>query len=179
MVVLEETVFMVSISKYEALAQRNLEDHKRIRRLDILKEFPFKNYLMTAEIKGCDLLEFVEQAVAKAEHCLGAFPHFSNGVVVKYDSSKQPMHRLVEMTLNDQPIDPERIYTISTVNFLLEGGDDLTAMKKATIKEHQCNGSLMFDVICEWIECHRKLESKKEGRICDLSAKDTNLMYRF
>ena len=148
---------------------RYYDDNKRISRLDILKEFPFSNFVTLCEIKGSDLLELVEQGVAKAECVIGAFPHFSKGISVQYDSTKPPMSRLVKMTLNGEPIDRERIYSMATVTYILTGGDGLSAAKKAVVKDHPNNNKSLFDTVVEWIEENRKISARKEGRIFDVS----------
>lgn len=145
----------------------------------MLKEFPFQNFLTLSEIKGSDLLELVEQGVAKAENCIGAFLHFSQGVSIQYDSTKPPMSRVVKMTLNDDYLDPERMYSLASVTYLLQGGDGLSAAKKAVIKQHPNNNKSVYDAVCEWIELNRKIGGKKEGRIFDISKRNAPMSLNF
>ncbi|KAG2385807.1 hypothetical protein C9374_002956 [Naegleria lovaniensis] len=126
-----------------------------------------------------DLLELVEQGVAKAENCIGAFLHFSAGVSIQFDSTKPPMSRVVKMTLNGDYIDPDRMYSLASVTYLLQGGDGLSAAKKATIKEHPNNNKSVYDAVCEWIELNRKIGGKKEGRIYDVSKRNAPMSLNF
>ena len=147
--------------------------------MDVLKEFPFPNNISLAEIKGSDLLEVTEQGVAKAECVIGSFPHFSREVCVQYDTTKPPMKRVAKMTLNGVDIDPNKVYNIATVTYILNGGDGFSAFTKATPKEHPLNGKSVYDLVIDWIETHRKVGAKKEGRIYDVSKKNSTAVFNF
>nr|CAG4710815.1 unnamed protein product [Naegleria fowleri] len=142
---------------------------KKITRYDMLKEFPFPNELALTNILGKDLLAAVEEGVQKAEKVVGAFPHFSKGIKIIYDSKKPPLHRVVEMTFNGDKIDEQRVYRFATVTYLLKGGDGYTSLQKAQIVDHEKNNHKIFDIVVEWIEHHRTLKAEIEHRIVDLA----------
>lgn len=135
----------------------------------MLKEFPFPNELALTNILGKDLLAAVEEGVQKAEKVVGAFPHFSKGIKIIYDSKKPPLHRVVEMTFNGDKIDEQRVYRFATVTYLLKGGDGYTSLQKAQIVDHEKNNHKIFDIVVEWIEHHRTLKAEIEHRIVDLA----------
>ena len=135
----------------------------------MLKEFPFPNEMALTSILGKDLIAAVEDGVQKAEKVVGAFPHFSKGVKIVYDSKKPPLHRVVEMSLNGDKIDEQKLYTFATVTYLLKGGDGYSSLTKAQLIDHPKNNHKIFDIAVEWIEVHRSLKAEIEYRIIDLA----------
>ena len=81
---------------------------------DISSMFPFKNYVCYVKMKGSALTELFEQ-LAQTK----AFQATSGATVRVKD------HKLVSALVGGEPIDPERIYNVTTIDFLLDGGDKL------------------------------------------------------
>lgn len=148
---------------------RFYDQGKKITKYDILKEFPFPNEIVLSQIKGVDLLAAVEEGVQKAESVVGAFPHFSKGISIIYDSRKPPLKRIIEMTFNGEKIDENRVYSFATVKYLLKGGDGFFSLKNATIVDHPRNDHKIFDIVVEWIEKYHILKAHIEGRIIDIA----------
>ena len=71
--------------------------------------------------------------------------------------------KLVSATINGEEIDPNRIYTVATLDYLSEGNDKMYALKKA-VKRHEI-GLKTREVMMESIIKHRIIDSKIEGRI--------------
>ena len=70
---------------------------------------------------------------------------------------------LLSCTIGGKEIDPQRIYTVATIDYLAEGNDKMTALKKA-VKRHEI-GLLAREVMMEYVLKHRVIDSKMEGRI--------------
>ena len=70
---------------------------------------------------------------------------------------------LLSCTIDGKTIDPHRIYTVATIDYLAEGNDKMYALKKA-VKRHDI-GFLARDVMMEYVLKHRVIDSKIEGRI--------------
>ena len=92
-----------------------------IRRGDIIAISPFENFFTIVKLKGTDV-----QALMK------------NIAVVHGEGLSSAVRLVVTLsgevrsaTISGQPIDPDRIYTIATLDYLAEGNDKLSAMKKA------------------------------------------------
>ena len=81
---------------------------------DIEAMFPFKNYMCYAAVRGSNLRRLLEQ-LAKTE----AFQAVS-GCRVKVKN-----HELVEAEVGGAPIDPNKLYNVATIDFLLSGGDQI------------------------------------------------------
>lgn len=84
----------------------------------ILSAFPFNNKFVVMEISGKDLLETLKIASRQ-----GGQP-VSNSVRVVTDSNRNLLHALVDL----KEIDPEKTYTLGTIDYLAWGNDYLTPL---------------------------------------------------
>ena len=124
-----------------------------VRRGDIMLISPFEYYVVVLEMKGADLLELMRNiAAVKGEGV-------SSSVRMEISADGE----LLSCTIGGKEIDPERIYTVATIDYLAEGNDKMTALKKA-VKRHEI-GILARDVMMEYVLKHQVIDSKIEGRI--------------
>lgn len=124
-----------------------------VRRGDIMLISPFENYVVVLEMKGSDLLELMRNiAAVKGEGV-------SSSVRMEITSDGQ----LLSCTIGGKEIDPQRTYTVATIDYLAEGNDKMYALKKA-VKRHDI-GILAREVMMEYVLKHRVIDSKMEGRI--------------
>ena len=124
-----------------------------VRRGDIMLISPFENYVVVLEMKGMDLLELMRNiAAVKGE-----------GVSSSVRMEISPDGDLLFCTIGGKEIDPNRIYTVATIDYLAEGNDKMYALKKA-VKRHDI-GILARDIMMEYVIKHRVIDSKIEGRI--------------
>ena len=123
---------------------------------DIEAMFPFKNYMCYAKVRGKNLQRLLEQ--------LAKTPAFQavSGCRVKVKA-----HELVEAEVSGKPIDPNRLYHITTIDFLLSGGDQIAI--GALAEDVVLSPVLIRDVMLEHV---RKLEAagqvidgQKDGRV--------------
>ena len=124
-----------------------------VRRGDIMLISPFENSVVVLEMKGSDLLELMHNiAAVKGE-----------GVSCSVRMEISADGKLLSCTIGGKEIDPHRIYTVATIDYLAEGNDKMYALKKA-VKRHEI-GILARDVMMEYVVKHRVIDSKIEGRI--------------
>ena len=124
-----------------------------VRRGDIMLISPFENSVVVLEMKGSDLLELMHNiAAVKGEGV-------SRSVRMEITAEGE----LLSCTIGGKEIDPHRIYTVATIDYLAEGNDKMFALKKA-VKRHDI-GILARDVMMEYVVKHRVIDSKMEGRI--------------
>ena len=124
-----------------------------VRRGDIMLISPFENSLVVLEMKGSDLLELMRNiAAVKGEGV-------SSSVRMEITENGE----LLSCTIDGKEIDPHRIYTVATLDYLAEGNDKMYALKKA-VKRHEI-GILARDIMMEYVLKHRVIDSKIEGRI--------------
>lgn len=80
---------------------------------DLVSMFPFKNHLIYAAVKGSELIRLMEFMVADPEGV-----QVVGGVRLVIRDKK-----IVSLKVGGQDVDPDRIYGLATVDFLLYGGD--------------------------------------------------------
>ena len=98
---------------------------------DLVSMLPFKNYLSYVALEGRDLLALFEQMAE------GSMQPVS-GVHVVLDG-----HRLDTLLVGGEPVDPDRVYGVGTIDFLLDGGDRLNVARNA--KELIITDCLLID----------------------------------
>lgn len=124
-----------------------------VRRGDVMLISPFENYMVVLEMKGSDLLELMKDiAAVKGE-----------GVSSSVRMEITEDGKLLSCIIGGKEIDPHRIYTVATIDYLAEGNDKMYSLKKA-VKRHDI-GILARDIMMEYIIKHRVIDSKLEGRI--------------
>lgn len=123
---------------------------------DMESMFPFKNYMCYAKVRGNNLLRLLEQ--------LAKTPAFQavSGCKVRVKA-----HELVEAEVGGQPIDPDKLYNVTTIDFLLSGGDQIAI--GALAEDVVLTPVLIRDVMLEYVqemEAEGKvLDGKKDGRV--------------
>lgn len=123
---------------------------------DVSSMFPFKNYLCYAKVTGEGLLKLFEQ--------LSATPAFQavSGATVRVKG-----HKLVSALIGGQPIDPARVYNVATIDFLLDGGDNIRigALASDVVLSHVLLRDVMMDLVTSTEAAGRVLEGKADGRV--------------
>lgn len=89
---------------------------------DIMAIAPFENHFTIVKMKGSDVMELMKNIAS----VLGE--GVSSAVRLVITQNRQ----LQSATIGGQAIDPERLYTIATLDYIADGNDKLVAMKKAT-----------------------------------------------
>lgn len=117
---------------------------------DIEAMFPFKNYMCYAAVRGSNLRRLLEQ-LAKTD----AFQAVS-GCRVKVKA-----HELVEAEIGGAPIDPDRLYNVATIDFLLSGGDQIAI--GALAEDVVLTPVLVREVVLDHIKA-----MEAEGKIIDV-----------
>lgn len=84
---------------------------------DVLSTFPFSNHMVLTAVPGRDLIRTMEIVAPKGGECV------SYGVSVVTDSLGH-----TQVTLDGKPVDPDREYVVSTIDYVAWGNDDMTPM---------------------------------------------------
>ena len=79
---------------------------------DLLSIFPFNNYLTILNVEGSAIKRMFEKMARRNK------VEALSGVRMKIDGD-----RLVECTVGGKKIDPNAIYKVATIDFLVTGGD--------------------------------------------------------
>ena len=84
---------------------------------------PFGNFIQSGKVLGKEIDAILENGVGKLPAPDGRFPHVAN-LTYTLDASKPAGDRVSNIMIGGEPIDPEKEYTIATLNFIFNGGDD-------------------------------------------------------
>ena len=122
---------------------------------DLVSMFPFRNYLSYVALKGSDLQGIFDFMAERRPQVLGG---------VKFVLTD---HHIDTLLVGGQPIDPEKVYGVATIDFLLDGGDGLTIAKNA--KELIITDQLIIDVMLPYArsfaEAGKPIEYFTDGRV--------------
>ncbi|MCR5351416.1 MAG: 5'-nucleotidase C-terminal domain-containing protein [Bacteroidales bacterium] len=122
---------------------------------DVVSMFPFKNYLVYVGLQGTDLQALFDQMAATRTQALGG---------VKFVLTD---HHIDTLLVGGAPIDPDKVYGVATVDFLLDGGDGLSVARNARemIITEQRVIDLMLPYVRSLGESGTPLEYKTDGRV--------------
>ncbi|MDE5813417.1 MAG: 5'-nucleotidase C-terminal domain-containing protein [Muribaculaceae bacterium] len=84
----------------------------------ILSSFPFSNRFVVLRLKGKDIIETLQVAAKKGGEAV------SHEVTVVCDSARNVERVLIDL----KEVDPEKTYTVATINYVAWGNDDMRSM---------------------------------------------------
>ncbi len=126
-----------------------------VRLYDIYAVFPFENTLVLISMKGSQVRELFDSFARTRVEALG-------GVSLKIKN-----HSITELLINGKPLDDNRIYRVATIDFLLSGGDKVSALKDNLKVDF--SGITVRDVILKYIDVFTRngepIPSIKDGRV--------------
>ena len=127
---------------------------------DVLDVAPFENKICFLTLKGDKVLELFHQIARRGGEGV------SHGVELAITADGQ----LLSARLNGQDIDPAASYRVTTIDYLAEGNDGMTAFKSATDlhapQDEKHNARFVIMDYFKAMEAqHIAVSSKTEGRI--------------
>ena len=122
---------------------------------DLLSMFPFNNYLTYVAIHGRDVRRLFEIIAGKGMEAV-------SGVEVTIKG-----RQLVDLKVGGQPVEDDKIYGLATIDYLLNGGDDIFAKNNA--EEVLISDKIVYDGIIEHVRelkaQGRYIEAEIDGRV--------------
>ena len=131
---------------------------------DMLREIPFRNHVVQIEITGKQLIEALENGFSRLRDQKGRFPHVS-GMRVTYIPTNKPFSRVHTVTVGGKKLVPEKIYTMATVNFLANGGDGYSVLKKCKQVDKFGSSKLLWEYVKDYIADQKVIAPVLEGRL--------------
>ncbi|HEV8229829.1 MAG TPA: bifunctional UDP-sugar hydrolase/5'-nucleotidase [Candidatus Limnocylindria bacterium] len=122
----------------------------------LYEALPFSNTVVSVDLKGSDLRDIIDRAA-----CVSGRLHMA-GVVVKFRFDGGTPNCTKSITAGGAPLDPSRVYHITTIDYLLLGGDGHTGFAKGT---NVVYGDVEVDVVAAYITAHSPVSPKVEGRL--------------
>jgi len=129
---------------------------------DILTVLPFSNLLVSVKLKGSDLLAVLEHGVSSYPELTGKHIQVS-GMSFTFDPEAEPGSRVKTVTMEDGgALDPDKIYTVATIDFIAAGGDGYTMLQNATDPVYY-GGDV--DALAAYLATNPIINSEPEGRV--------------
>jgi len=82
---------------------------------------PFENSIVVCQLKGSDLKELIDYLI------LNKKAHPVSGISIVLDEN----YSLLDVTINGEKIDQEKVYHVATSDYLLKGGDQMNFFEKS------------------------------------------------
>ena len=135
---------------------------------DVLNVLPFGNLVSTLSLSGQDLQAALENGVSRIEGGEGRFPQVS-GLRYKMDITQPAGSRIVSVEVLDatgqyQALDPQKVYTVATNDFVSEGGDGYSILPKNGTNIYNY-GRPLDEVLSDYLKAHNPVTLDVEGRI--------------
>ncbi len=135
-------------------------------RRDVLAIHPFPGSVVSIEVTGAALRQALEHGVSRSaeETGPGRFPQVS-GIKYAFDVCRPAGDRIVRVTVNGQPLEPKRTYTLATNSYMAGGGDGYTMFKGAKYRVSAEQGRTTQDVLREAFASSESISPTTDGRI--------------
>lgn len=122
---------------------------------NIVSMLPFKNYIAYFAIKGSNLIKLCTTLAENRMEAVG-------GVEIVCRN-----HKLESLKVGGEPVDPDKIYGLASIDFLMNGGDNINLASLA--EEIITTDVLIRDVVLEYVTAlgaeGKPLEYKTDGRV--------------
>ena len=136
-------------------------DQGKITQGEVITVLPFGNTAMAIKISGADLKAALEHGVSKYPATEGLFPQVS-GIKFTFNGNAKPGNRVQKVWVGGKELDPNKMYTVATNDFMKAGGDGYSMFIDAPIVK-EAGG--LEEVLMEYIEANAPVAPETEGRI--------------
>ncbi len=134
---------------------------------EVLTVLPFQNTLSTFNITGAGLRAALENGVSQVEEGAGRFLQVA-GMSYSWDAAAAPGERVREVLVRDGdalvPLDPAKVYTVVTNDFLRKGGDGFAVLRDEATNAYDF-GPGLEDVLGEFLAANPGYAPALDGRI--------------
>jgi 2',3'-cyclic-nucleotide 2'-phosphodiesterase (5'-nucleotidase family) len=132
---------------------------------DIYELLPFENALVALDLTGEQLRRFLELTVAKRNAQSGARILYRDSATQK-NVSEMVAAKLGDTDATAKEIDPQAVYTIVTIDYLVKRGGDYAVLQEA--KNLRPLGVTMRDAVIEYVKAEtaagRSIKAMLDGR---------------
>jgi 5'-nucleotidase len=133
-------------------------------RRTLVEIHPFANVICVLALPGRVVLQALNHGVSSLPVGNGRFPQVS-GLTMTADQSAPLGNRVRDVTVNGQPLDLDRIYTVAIPDFLLKQGDGYTMFAGQPVRVSPEVGNLISTALEKYVGAKREVAPAVEGRI--------------
>lgn len=124
---------------------------------NIFEVLPFQNTMVTLKVTGAQLKQTLERGTVVGMPAV-------SGIRVQYDRSRPAGQQLASaMLLDGTPVEDSKLYSLTTNDFVVAGGDGFTELSKGT--DLIDTGLFLRDAVVEYVKRHHVLSPKLDGRL--------------
>jgi 2',3'-cyclic-nucleotide 2'-phosphodiesterase (5'-nucleotidase family) len=126
---------------------------------DVFAVLPFQNTLVTLKLTGAQIKKTLERGLLNTVGMVAI-----SGIRVQFDPKKPDGQKIASLLLIDgTPVDDSKLYSVTTNDFVVAGGDGFTEPAKGT--DIQNTGLFLRDVLADYIKDRRTISPIVDGRI--------------
>jgi 5'-nucleotidase len=134
-----------------------------ITRRELLELLPFGNVVCKLAVPGRVILAALNAGVSALPAAAGRFPQIS-GLTLRVDPAAPPGSRVRDVTVDGQPLDLDRSYTVAIPDFVYRGGDGYTMFADGQVLVGPESGTLMVTALEKYV-AGREVAPRVEGRV--------------
>ncbi len=155
----------------------------RIKLEELYTALPFDNYIVAFSVTGKQVRETLEHAMSAIDKGGGGFPQVS-GLNFTYSPRPGGSAEVKDILVAGAPLEPDKLYTVATNDFIAAGGDGYTVFKDVlrSSKDYSTQGgsikseglvysdpgTWLRDVLVDYIKAQKVIFPKVEGRIVEV-----------
>lgn len=126
---------------------------------DIFEVMPFDNMVVSFRCSGEFLRKIIETRVEGSRHGL-----IVSGGKIVYSKKRDNFDRVTHFEIGGKPLDPKKIYTVATTDFIMQGNAGLTMLiqvPQEDITNHQIN---LRDAIVHYFQKNSPITTRIDDR---------------
>lgn len=137
-----------------------------ITKRDVRSILPFENPIVKIQVTGATLRAALEHGVSRVAEAIeaGLFPQVS-GLRFTFDGRRPPGSRVVDVTINGEPLDNAKTYTLATSSFVAAGGDGYTMLRGMPYLIAPEAAQVDFAILSDAIAAKGTIAPQTDGRI--------------
>ncbi len=130
----------------------------------LLEMHPFGNVICTLSVPGSVVLQALESGVSKLPAVAGQFPQVS-GLTMEVSRTAAVGHRVSNVRVHGERLDPAKTYTVAIPDFVLKGGDEYSMFAGQKVLVGPESGDLLVTALEHYISERHEVGPTNEGRI--------------
>jgi 2',3'-cyclic-nucleotide 2'-phosphodiesterase/3'-nucleotidase len=133
----------------------------------IYQMLPWQTHLSSVKMTGKEIKQGLEQIMSSFLHNFA-----SSGFTIEVDSSKPCGNRIVNMYEdNGKPVDPDKVYKVSTIAWLANGNANVDAFQKGT--DRVDSKTEFKEILIDKIKNNGNITAMNDSRVVDLASQHT------
>lgn len=127
---------------------------------DIFRIHPFENYVTVCSMTGATMERLIKQTAGKRLECFG-------GPIEIHLETHKDKTEATKILCHGKPIQPDSIYWVTTLDYVAEGNDGMTAFMDSKSVQH--SGLLIRDVVIDYVKAQaaagKHIKAREDGRV--------------